>query len=54
MNASSAAVRPNPKTLAQAGDTEIGDASVDGDGTDKGIAEVDYDVAEEDDRWMVE
>lgn len=38
------------------GDTGMGGASADGDNSvDKGAGmEVDYDVAEEDDRWMVE
>lgn len=34
-------------------DTGMGDANADGDNGDK-AGEVDYDVAEEDDRWMVE
>lgn len=36
------------------GDTGMRDAAADGDNSDKAAAEVDYDVAEEDDRWMVE
>lgn len=36
------------------GDTGMRDASADGDNSDKVAADVDYDVAEEDDRWMVE
>lgn len=55
VNTPSAPLRPNPKQLAfGGGDLGMGDASVDGDNGDKGIADVDYDVAEEDDRWMVE
>lgn len=47
--------RPNPKQLAlSGGDIGMGGASADGDNGDKGVADVDYDVAEEDDRWMVE
>ena len=40
------------------GDTDMGDANADGDnrgelGGQQGLGEVDYDVAEDDDRWMV-
>ena len=40
------------------GDTEMGNAHADGDeqgdlGGQQGLREVDYDVAEDDDRWMV-
>lgn len=43
---------------AENGDTEIGDSNADGDnrgdlGGQQGVGEVDYDVAEDDDRWMV-
>lgn len=47
-------IRPNPKQVVLDGDTGMRDASADGDSADKAVAEVDYDVAEEDDRWMVE
>lgn len=50
----SAAIRPNPKQVALDGDMGMRDASADGDNGDKAVVEVDYDVAEEDDRWMVE
>ena len=36
------------------GDTGMGDANGDGDNSMKHAVEVDYDVAEDDDRWMVE
>lgn len=48
------AVRSTMKAAVIGGDTGMGGASTDGDNTDKGAMEVDYDVAEEDDRWMVE
>lgn len=46
--------RSNPKQSTPGGDIGMGGASADGDNGDKGAADVDYDVAEEDDRWMVE
>lgn len=46
--------RPNLKQMALDGDMGMRDASAEGDSGDKAVAEVDYDVAEEDDRWMVE
>ena len=49
---------PASSTTKQPGldsDTGTADANPDGEHGDKGgAAEVDYDVAEEDDRWMVE
>lgn len=48
-------IRPNNQKQATVdGDTGMRDAAADGDNSDKAAAEVDYDVAEEDDRWMVE
>ncbi len=44
----------NQKQVASDGDTGMRDAAADGDNSDKAGVEVDYDVAEEDDRWMVE
>ena len=46
--------RASQKHTANEGDTGMGEASADGDNSDKVAADVDYDVAEEDDRWMVE
>ena len=48
---------PSAAAVQSFGDRDTGmtNASLDGDNhADKGAGEVDYDVAEEDDRWMVE
>lgn len=46
--------RPSEKHAPTESDTEMPNASADDDNNDKAAADVDYDVAEEDDRWMVE
>lgn len=53
VNTPSQLIRPNNQKHAD-GDTGMRDAAADGDNSDKAAVEVDYDVAEEDDRWMVE